>query len=215
MFYILYLFAVTLLSSSCVAFTASTGISHRHRGLMVHDMVNKNIITEIKSEGSFEQLLENDKGSDRITVIKFHAAWCKSCQKFGMMFRKLAMEKADENVQLAGIEWGANRKLCRGLGIKRLPSVHFYYGGRKLTGFPCGPRKFPLLRENLDRYLAMSKEELEFEVKMEEGKELVEGVSSQLEESNDSKAVDDLVATAPPKTKNSTDWWDWKVPSLT
>jgi len=67
----------------------------------------------------------------------------------------------------------------------------------------------------LDRYLAMSKEELEFEVKMEEGKELVEGVSSQLEESNDSKAVDDLVATAPPKTKNSTDWWDWKVPSLT
>ena len=47
MFYILYLFAVTLLSSSCVAFTASTGISHRHRGLMVHEMVNKNIINEI------------------------------------------------------------------------------------------------------------------------------------------------------------------------
>ena len=43
--------------------------------------------------------------------------------------------------------------MCRSLGIKRLPTVHFYQKGEKLDGFPCGPSKFPMLQERIEQYL--------------------------------------------------------------
>ena len=40
------------------------------------------------------------------------------------------------------IEFMANRDLCKSLGIKRLPAVHFYYGSHgKVEDFVCGPKK--------------------------------------------------------------------------
>jgi len=41
-----------------------------------------------------------------------------------------------------------------------------------LDGFPCGPKKFPLLVERMDALMAMSDEDLQFEATMQEGDEL-------------------------------------------
>ncbi len=132
---------------------------------------------------------------DRNTVVSFHAAWCKSCQKFGRLHQKFANDRADwvagdthtidkilkadgdileaGAIRLASIEWKANAELCRSLGVLRLPSVHYYQNGRKLAGFPAGPSRFQLVKDRLTYYQSLSKAELDFEANMEQGRALL------------------------------------------
>jgi thiol-disulfide isomerase/thioredoxin len=51
------------------------------------------VITKITSEAQLTAYLNAD--SDRVTILQFHAAWCKSCQKFGRLYLKLAADHAD------------------------------------------------------------------------------------------------------------------------
>lgn len=124
---------------------------------------------------------------------RFHASWCKSCQKFGVKFRKLGLDVADVYdgdelaqtglVRLASIEFGANTALCRALGIKKLPYVHIYKSpvGR-IDDFSCGPSKFPMLLEKLNAYMKMSDAELKFEKEMDDGGELGDVIVSELQQ---------------------------------
>jgi thioredoxin-like negative regulator of GroEL len=138
------------------------------------------IITHIDSQEAFQDYLQAP--DDRITVVSFHAAWCKSCQKFGKLFQKLAKERADWAagdangdiletgvIRLASVEWVANTELCRSLGITVLPSVHYYQNGNKLAGFAAGPSKFQIVRDRLTYYQSLSKAALEFEASLETG----------------------------------------------
>jgi thioredoxin-like negative regulator of GroEL len=154
------------------------------------------VITHIDSAAAFQEYLQAP--DDRITVVSFHAAWCKSCQKFGRLYQKLAVDRADwvagdtkilkinknnknknaviletGEVRLASIEWKANTELCRSLGVTRLPSVHYYQKGRKLAGFPAGPSKFQLVKDRLTYYQTLSKAELDFEANLEQGGTLI------------------------------------------
>jgi thiol-disulfide isomerase/thioredoxin len=150
------------------------------------------LVTHIDSAEAFQEYLQAP--DDRITVVSFHASWCKSCQKFGRLYQKLANDRADwvaggakniksENadgdilergaVRLASIEWKANTELCRSLGVTRLPSVHYYQNGRKLAGFPAGPSKFQLVKDRLTYYQTLSKAELDFEANLEQGDMLI------------------------------------------
>jgi thioredoxin-like negative regulator of GroEL len=79
-------------------------------------------------------------------------------------------------IRLAEMEYGANRELCKRLGVKKLPSIHFYSEGKKVDGFPCGPRKLPMLLEKLTEYRYMGLEDLSFEADMNQGLELGENV---------------------------------------
>jgi thioredoxin-like negative regulator of GroEL len=138
------------------------------------------VVTHIDSQEAFQEYLQAP--DDRITVVSFHAAWCKSCQKFGQLYQKLAKERADwvaddadgdileaGAIRFASVEWGANTELCRSLEITRLPSVHYYQNGRKLAGFSAGPSKFQLVKDRLTYYQSLAKAELEFEANIEQG----------------------------------------------
>jgi thioredoxin-like negative regulator of GroEL len=150
------------------------------------------VVTHIGSAEALKEYLTAP--DDRVTVISFHASWCKSCQKFGRLYQKLAVDRADwvlggkhmkknkdslqevlttGSTRLASIEWGANTDLCRSLGVKRLPSVHYYKNGRKLAGFPAGPSTFQLVKDRLTYYQSLSEEELDFEMKLEQGSALI------------------------------------------
>ena len=84
-------------------------------------------------------------------------------------------------MRFAEVEFSANAELCRTLGVKKLPNVHLYKGDvGRITGFPCGPSKFPLLEETLGRLLQMSDEELRLEKTLEEGGELVDEIVTKL-----------------------------------
>jgi hypothetical protein len=112
------------------------------------------VVTHIDSPEAFQEYLQAP--DDRITVVSFHAMWCKSCQQFGA-------------IRFASVEWGANTELCRSLEITRLPSVHYYHNGRKLAGFSAGPSKFQLVKDRLTYYQSLAEEELEFEANIEQG----------------------------------------------
>ena len=75
-------------------------------------------------------------------------------------------------IRMAEIEYGANRKLCKSLGVKKVPSVHFYSRGKLIDGFPCGPKKIAMLLEKLTHYRSLSHTELSFEADMNQGSAL-------------------------------------------
>lgn len=123
-------------------------------------------IQAIKSEKEYFDLIwKNDENNndDKLTVIKFHATWCKSCQKFGLHFRGMAAkEKQQEssssnssgNTNFGEIEYGSNIVLCKSLGVRQLPSVHFYKNGVKIDDISCGPSDFHIISERMSKYKA-------------------------------------------------------------
>lgn len=108
--------------------------------------ITKPNITTINGLDEFlEFLAESD---DRIVVIEFYAAWCKSCHKFGMKYKQLAsmygdkINDADEvvekgQVRFAQVEYGANVRLCKTFGIKKLPFVQMYKAVSVLVCYFC------------------------------------------------------------------------------
>lgn len=130
-------------------------------------------VYEINSPQELKDFLEED---DRICVIKFHATWCKSCQKMGLKYQTFADKHGDwiqgqgrtgcdvfndpdshereilkeGDYRFGSIEISANLGMCQELGADRLPYVHIYSKGEQLSGFPCGPARFFRLREQLE-----------------------------------------------------------------
>jgi hypothetical protein len=118
------------------------------------------------------------------------------------MYKKLVLDEGDVTdfktkelvrlgeIRFAEIEFGANARLCRSLGIKRLPNVHIYKGAVGLvTAFPCGPNKFPILMEKLERYRTMTDAELSNERKMEEGGALGDAIVTELSQEHWEEAL--------------------------
>jgi len=124
-------------------------------------------IQEINSPQELADFLYQD--DDRICVIKFHASWCKSCQRMGLKFQNFVNQHGDwiqgqarysdcderevlreGRYRFASIEQGANAGIFKELQVNRLPFVHLYADGKQLAGFPCGATRFYNLREHLD-----------------------------------------------------------------
>jgi len=102
--------------------------------------------------------------------MPFYAGFCKACKAMGPKFKQVAQTYVTEQESgvnaktgelsqfpqefvFSEIEFMANRELCKRLGIKRLPAVHFYYGGHgKIKDFVCGPKKAHVLKEKLGAY---------------------------------------------------------------
>jgi len=158
------------------------------KGLLSRDLSPK--ITEINGMDDFLEFVSED---ERLCIVKFYASWCKSCHKFGMKYKKLALKHADMQdnashvlergeVRFAEVEYGKSSSLCRSLGVRKLPYVMIYkVSVGKIAEFPCGPKYFDdRLVNRLNRYLEMSDEELQFEQKMEGGTSLGNDILSQL-----------------------------------
>ena len=147
---------------------------------------SQNTVPKIETINGLTEFLDLiAKPDDRILVIEFYASWCKSCHKFGMKFKQLARthgDLIDENgniveegkVRFAQIEYGANSRLCKTFGIKKLPFVQIYKAPLgKITEFICGPATFDeKVKSRLERYLSMTDEEIKFSRNMEEGQVL-------------------------------------------
>lgn len=153
-------------------------------------------ITQVQGLEEFLDLVA--ELDDRVLVIEFYASWCKSCHKFGAKFRHLANTYADKvdvngdvlergTVRFAMVEYGANVRLCKSFGIKKLPYVHMYKAPiGKLSEFVCGPKFFDeRLKYRLESYLTKSDEEIAFDRDMEDGQALTTNL---LEKSHESKA---------------------------
>lgn len=106
-----------------------------------------------------------------------------------MKYKQLAREHGDlidndddsivqkGNVRFAQVEYGANVRLCKSFGIKKLPYVQMYKAPMgKIADFVCGPKYFEeRLTSRLDKYLSMTDEEIKFDSDMEFGQSLLLG----------------------------------------
>jgi thioredoxin-like negative regulator of GroEL len=153
---------------------------------------------------------------------RFHAAWCKSCQRFGLKFQGLANQKTDwiqdrdssivqhGAMRFGSIEFGANTGMCRTLDIKRLPTVHFYRKGEQLDGFACGPSKFPRLVETMEHFLQRQSQHDSFAETLAQGEELIRNsgqVAGILQEMMEAQANGTLESKTAKKTTSSKAWW--------
>jgi len=155
---------------------------------------SNSLVTTITSEKEYFDFLKQNENS--LCLIKFHAAWCKSCQKFGMRYNELALKesKGDADVCFGQIEFGSNRQLCKSLAIRRLPTIHFYKYGEKIDGFACGPSKFNLLLDTMSRYKEISTiDQMLSEKALHDGSTLVQ-----------SKQVSDQIFASPAATVPAT-----------
>eukprot|EP00429_Kryptoperidinium_foliaceum_P000157 CAMPEP_0176019372 /NCGR_PEP_ID=MMETSP0120_2-20121206/9356_1 /TAXON_ID=160619 /ORGANISM="Kryptoperidinium foliaceum, Strain CCMP 1326" /LENGTH=223 /DNA_ID=CAMNT_0017352445 /DNA_START=106 /DNA_END=777 /DNA_ORIENTATION=- len=145
-------------------------------------------IESLKGEDAFRNFLNQD---DRLTMVKFYSPRCKSCQKFGMQYKRIGKEIGEltsrnsdgtestvreGEIRMAEMEYGTNKEFCKSLGITKLPSVHFYSNGKLVDGFPCGPKKIGKLLDKLTMYRSMTPTELEFEADMNQGSALGDSV---------------------------------------
>jgi len=142
----------------------------------------------VESEQDFIDFLEED---DRLAIVKFHASWCKACQKFGVLFRKLAFKNGDKmnsnnrvvesgRVRFAEVEFMNNAKLCRKLGIKRLPGVQIYKGNKLLSEFSCAPKKFQRVIDSLNEFVDMPLEEVTLKDTLEAGSAMLDNITVDL-----------------------------------
>ena len=170
-----FLLLVSILGSCHVqGFSASVNIpSGNAHGLsppMRHDrhhlQAHSNPPAEITSHADWLELL-HDHEDDRVTLVFFRSAFCKSCRRFELDWKRKVVPLAGPKLELATADFTKNRALFKKLGVNGLPSVHFYYRGQLLTGYSCPPADFPRILLSLEHYLDTSPHELEFEADME------------------------------------------------
>lgn len=157
---------------------------------------SKELIAKIDSVESIDDFLKFISEDERLCIVKFRASWCKSCQKFDVHFKKLANEVADKvdpsrpdeiiergKVKMVDVEYTANKKLCRTLGIKKLPYIHMYKGSKgRVCDFLCNSKTFNVLidkmHENLEedhQIVDFSFEEEDFFGALEQGSKFMNG----------------------------------------
>ena len=174
---------------------------HHHHNDQNHHHHSSDRVPQIKGINSLDDYLDFLRGDDaedhkKLTVIKFYASWCKSCAKFGAKYRQLALDEGDQvdtsgkllgtgRVRFAEVEFGANKRMCKSFGIKRLPYIHIYKGkAGRLESFVCGPSKFnSLLVEKVNEYVDMNDDEILLRREMEQGQalgdEIVQGLQDE------------------------------------
>lgn len=108
--------------------------------------------------------MEGDGSPEKLVVIKYHAHYCKICQRAGLGFKKVATEYPD--VQFAKVEslvFPDKAKTLRSLGVTRFPFVQIYRQGKCVASFSTGPshRLVRRVRANIYDCRQRSKEEWE------------------------------------------------------
>ena len=161
-------------------------LRHNNHDQKRHHHTTGDRVPQITTIESLDDYLDFLRGNDaeehnKLTVIKFYASWCKSCAKFGAKYRQLALEEGDQadtdgrvlaagRVRFAEVEFGANKRMCKSFGIKRLPYVHIHKGkAGKLEDFVCGPSKFQQLIDKVKEYRDVDVDEILLKRELEEG----------------------------------------------
>lgn len=121
---------------------------------------SKPLLTQLDGRTDFDDYTgQQATGDNRLTVVMFHASWCKTCHKVMQQYKKLASQVADYahvetqdivqagSMRLAQLEYSQHTALCQELGIVKLPTLQLYRGGKKLASMSCGPSKFAQVRQ--------------------------------------------------------------------
>jgi thiol-disulfide isomerase/thioredoxin len=79
--------------------------------------------------------------NDELSVVCFSSNWCKACQRFQLLYRRLDASNP-RGVRLATVEYSQHTALSKSYGVVKLPTVQFYHRGKRLDSFSSGPKTF-------------------------------------------------------------------------
>jgi len=103
---------------------------------------NNGPVIAIQNTQQFLHLLETAP-KDGLTVIKYHAKFCKVCARVSIKFKKMADKLKNEDtavpITFVGVELTSNSKLCSTLGIKKFPFLQIYRNMECVASFGTGP----------------------------------------------------------------------------
>ena len=134
-----------------------------------------------------QDLLDFVIADERLSVVKVYASWCKTCAVFDIRYKKLASQLGDKygdaagkellsrgNVRFAQMKFDDpnNEEMCKLLNATKLPYILIYKGSQgKVTDFQCGPAKFQMLIDAVNKFADPMEEDV---VGVESGEEEVE-----------------------------------------
>jgi len=127
----------------------------------------KPCISKLNSLDELKYFLQED---DRMTAIKFYAPWCKTCQRLGLQFQKLATElgdgiasreKIEGQLRFAEVAYSpqTNHFIQDQLQVQAVPTLQLYHGLNKLWQL-SGSKDTRDLRNTLLNLESKSNEEL-------------------------------------------------------
>mmetsp|Transcript_6013 Transcript_6013/g.16978 ORF Transcript_6013/g.16978 Transcript_6013/m.16978 type:complete len:149 (+) Transcript_6013:1-447(+) len=86
------------------------------------------------------------RNEERLVVVDFFATWCGACRGLYPKLCRLARENPD--AVFLKVNFEANKKMCKSLGIKKLPFFHFYRGAEgKVDEFTASVKTFHRIRD--------------------------------------------------------------------
>ncbi len=112
-------------------------------------MSNSPYIQEVTAE-NFEQVVI--QGSmERPVLVDFWASWCQPCQMLMPVLAKLAEEYQGRFI-LAKVNTEEQQTVAAQFGIRSIPDVRLFHGGREVDGF-TGALPESAIREFLDKHI--------------------------------------------------------------
>lgn len=72
--------------------------------------------------------------SDRLVVVDFHADWCGPCRELGPVLEQ-AVRDLGGRVSLGKVNVDHHRELAAKCGVRGIPDVRVFRGGRQVDGF--------------------------------------------------------------------------------
>lgn len=103
------------------------------------------------NDGTFEQ---DVLGSDVPVVLDFWAEWCPPCRMLGPTFEELA-KQYDGRVRFLKLNVDENQQVPQRFGIKGIPTLVFFDGGREVERV-VGAASREALARVVDKYVKVA-----------------------------------------------------------
>ena len=107
-------------------------------------------ISVLPSEDDYHALIESTSSSDEAVIIEFSAGACRACEAMEPKLLKFASSWSQ--VRWFNIVYEDNPKLFKSLNVRVLPYFEIVSSGRKLDGFPCGPKRIERIAQKLEEH---------------------------------------------------------------
>lgn len=171
-----------------------------------------NLVTEIASRHEFDEYTQ----ADQLVVVKFYAKWCKSCQKVGLLYNKLARKysknkphEEQHGIRFTEVEYGRNAELCRELQIQQLPTVHFYVAGKLVRNVVTSYKTFDRQVSSTVQYIQMKKQSNDI---LDQGIDMSTSQNIQFEGASEPQPSTRTTSHPPPvnvqKAAKRQKWWE-------
>ncbi|MBN2330490.1 MAG: thioredoxin [Candidatus Aenigmarchaeota archaeon] len=121
------------------------------KGMLEKTEMERGMSSKIEVDGSNFQERVIERSKKVPVVLDFWAAWCAPCLMLGPLLEELA-DKYDGKFVLAKVDVNENQQLAQQYGIRAIPAVKMFKGGRVVDEF-VGAMPEPLVRKWLDKNL--------------------------------------------------------------